>query len=351
MFSLLRDKSFIKRCHFKLCMGVKKLLAVGLIGALVAGVAGCKKEAPDLETVVEQVAPFERMINGHQYKFEGNRVTEITSDEDNQATYGIISDAHGEAKKAKFFAEEFKKRGVDGIILTGDLPSNEGLRYGRTDSRVDKAEIKEVLEAVAQTGLPIFVIPGNHEQKPDYTQALAEVTAKYDNVIDMTGLRVFNGDDLDFVSLPGYQTFKIPGRQFIPDNGYWAKPEFIQSTGKLRNGLDDAVVLITHGCGKTGSPGPATIYNGRDVGDETTTQMMKENNIPFAVCGHIHEAGGLAATYDGKPVRQGEWAKQFSANFGGLEPWRNVDGTTYNGMAGILTVKGDQAKFDVLLLK
>ncbi len=332
-------------------MDFKQLLVVGLIGTLVAGVAGCKKETPDLEAVVEHVAPFERTINGHQYKFEGNRVTEVTSDEDNQATYGVISDAHGETGKAKFVAEEFKKRDVDGIILTGDLPSNEGLRYGRTDSKVDKVEIKEVLEAVAQTGLPIFVIPGNHEQKPDYEQALAEVTAKYSNVIDMTKFRVFNGDDADFVSLPGYQTFKIPGRQFIPDNGYWAKPDFIKSTGSLRQGLDDAVVLVTHGCGKTASPGPATIYNGRDVGDKNTTEIMKENNIPFAVCGHIHEAGGLAATYDGTLVDPNEWAKQFSVNVGGLEPWRNVDGTTYNGMAGILTVKGDQAKFDILSLK
>ncbi len=335
-------------------MTLKRLLAVSLIGTLITGIAGCKKETPSLETVVEQVAPFERTINGRQYKFEGNKVTVITSDGDNQATYGVISDAHGEAEKAKFFAEEFKKRGVDGIILAGDLPSNEGLRYGRADSKNDKAEIKEVLEAVAQTGLPIFVIPGNHEKKPDYTQALAEVTAKYGNVIDMARFRVFNGDDVDFVSLPGYQTFKIPGRQFIPDNGYWVKPEFIYATGKLRDGLDDAIVLITHGCGKTKSrydSGPATIYNGYDVGDEDTSRMMQTNNIPFAVCGHIHEAGGLASTNDGKTVPPNEWAKQFSANFGGLETWKHLDGRTYDGMAGIITVKGEQAKFEMLYLQ
>ncbi len=329
-------------------VNLKRLLTWGLVGALALGTIGCKKDS-DLESTVEQTAPFTRTINGHQYKFEWSKVTELTSDEDNQAGYGVISDAHGEVSKAKFFAEEFKKRGVDGIILTGDLPSNEELRYGRRDSKDDKTEIKEVLEAVAQTSLPIFVIPGNHEQKPDYQNALAEVTAEYGNVIDMTKFRIFDGDDVDFVSLPGYQTFKIPGRQFIPDNGYWVKPEFIQATGKLRNGLDDAVVLVTHGCGKTNARlSPATIYSGQDVGDETTTEMMKQNNIPFAVCGHIHEAGGLAATYEGKPVKQGEWAKQFSANFGGLEPWKQVDGTTYNGMAGILTVNRNSAKFEIL---
>ncbi|MBI4159521.1 hypothetical protein HY500_04680 [Candidatus Woesearchaeota archaeon] len=41
-------------------------------------------------------------------------------------------------------------------------------------------------------------------------------------------------------------------------------------------------------------------------------------------------------------------AKQFSANFGGLEAWKHLDGKTYSGMVGVLTVKGDQAKFEML---
>ncbi|MBI4454105.1 metallophosphoesterase family protein [Candidatus Woesearchaeota archaeon] len=344
-------------------MGLKQLLSVGFLGALVMGIAGCKQESPEtestikekesanIESIVEQAAPFERLINGHQYKFVGNKVIEMSSDEDNQARYGIISDAHGEIEKTISFAQKFKEMEVDGILCLGDMASNESLRYGRKDLKDDKEEIRNVLEALAQTGLPIFTIVGNHESKPDYEAAIAEVSVKYPNVIDMTKFRIYDGDDVDFVSLPGYQTFKIPGKQFIPDNGYWAKPEFIQSTGKLRKGLDDMVILVTHGCGKTGSPGPATIYDGRDVGNKTTTEMMRENNIPFAVCGHIHEAGGLAATYDGKIVKPNEFVKQFSANFGGLESWKNLDGNTYNGMAGVLTVKNDEAKFEMLYLQ
>ena len=331
----------------------KNLVSLGLAGALAFGVVGCK-DKNNLESKVEQTAPITRTINGEQYRFEGNKVSQLSSDEDNQAMYGIISDAHGEVEKARAFAQKFKEMNVDGIILPGDLPSNETLRYDQRDSNPDKTEIKQVLEAVAETGLPIFVIPGNHERRPDYESALAEVTAKYENVIDMTQFRVFDGDDADFVSLPGYQTFKIPGRQFIPDNGYWAKPDFIKATGKLRQGLDDAVVLIAHGAGKTsgnGKVGPATIYSGQDVGDANTTEMMRENNIPFSVVGHIHEAGGIATTYDGKPVKQGEWAKQFTANFGGLERWKHLNGETYNGMAGVLSVKGDEAKFEMMYLK
>jgi len=331
----------------------KNLVSLGLVGALALGGVGCKNK-DDLETKVKQTTPIVRTINGEQYRFEGNKVSQLSSDEDNQAKYGVISDAHGEVEKVKIFAQRFKEMKVDGIILPGDLPSNETLRYSQRDSNPDKTEIKQVLKAVAETGLPIVVIPGNHERKPDYESALAEITAKYGNVIDMTQFRVFDGDDADFVSLPGYQTFKIPGRQFIPDDGYWAKPDFIKATGKFRQGLDDAVVLIAHGAGKTdtdGKTGPATIYSGNDVGDKTTTEMMRESSIPFAVVGHIHEAGGIAATYDGKLVKQGEWAKQFTANFSGLEKWKHLNGETYNGMAGVLSIKGDEAKFEVMYLK
>ncbi len=327
-------------------MNLKQLLALGLLGALIVGMIGCKKETTYPENAIN--ASLEKTINNHRYKLGGNTVTEITVDNDNKATYGIISDAHGEGEKAKYFAMEFQKRGVDGIILTGDEAKNEGLRYGRKDSIDDALEIQNVLEAVAQTGLPVFAIPGNHERKSDWEIAVRQASSKYNNIIDMTKYRIVDGDDVDFVSLPGYQTNKIPGRQFIPDDGFWAMPDMIKETGKLRAGLDDAVVLITHGCGKTGSPGPATTYSGQDVGDALTTTMMRENHIPFAVCGHIHEAGGLAATYDGKLVKQGEWATQFSANFGGLEEWKHLNGKTYQGMAGILTIEGDNGKFEMM---
>ena len=330
-------------------MNMKGLVSWGLIGALALGSIGCKSRN-DLETKVK-TAPIIRTINHKDYLFEGNKVTQLSSDEDNQAIYGVISDAHGEVEKARAFAQKFKDIGVDGIILPGDLPSNETLRYSHRDSNPDENEIKKVLEAIAETGLPVFVIPGNHEKKQDYEAALAYITAKHDNVIDMTRFRVYDGDDVDFVSLPGYQTFRVPGRQFIPDDGYWAKPDFIRATGKLREGLDDSVVLIAHGAGKTNTDrtyGPATVYSGIDVGDATTTEMMRENNIPFAVVGNIHEAGGFAATHGGNPVNQGEWGTQFTANFGGLERWKHLNGETYNGMAGILTVKVDQAKFEML---
>lgn len=179
-------------------MNWKNLISYSLIGTFTLGVIGCQNKS-GLESKLKQTTPIVRIINGEEYKFEKNQVTQLTQDENNGARYGIIADAHGEVAKAKLFAQKFKEMKLDGIILPGDLASNEVLRYGQRDSNPDKNEITQILETVAETGLPIFVIPGNHERKKDYESALANITAKYNNVIDMTSVRVFNGDDADFV--------------------------------------------------------------------------------------------------------------------------------------------------------
>jgi len=323
--------------------------ALVLMGAFTLGGCGeddSKSSIENLDSVVE------RTINNVQYRFEGNKVTQLTEDEDDIAKYAVLSDIHGQVERALIFAKTFKKQGVDGFIIPGDIVLNERLRYGRNDSRDDQEEIEQVLEAIAELGLPIFVIAGNHEKKTDYQKALANISKDYDNVIDMTKYRIFDGDDIDFVSMSGYQTFSIPGRQFIPDDGHYADPEYIEQTGKLREGLDDPVILITHGAGKTNAKSsPATISTGRDVGDQNTTDMMQKYDIPFSVVGHIHEAGGIAATWDGTNIRPGEWAQQFTANFGTMETWKYLNGVTYNGMAGVLTVKGFEAKYDTLVLE
>lgn len=301
------------------------------IAALIA-IAGCSTRETQKPEVHEM--PSIVVMVGGEYKLEGDKVTEITSDEDNKASYGVISDIHGNAEKARQLAQKFREIGVNGIISPGDI--------GET-----KAEIVSVLEALAEPGLPVFVIPGNHETRQDYESGVKEAAKEHANIIDMARYRIFDGDDVDFVSLPGYQV-----QRFVQRSGYFASPEFIRQAGNLRQWLDDAVVLVTHGAGYTGgNSGPATLYSGSDAGDGETARMMIENNIPFAVCGHIHEAGGIAATFEGDNVRQGEWAGQFTANFGTLKEWKLLNGETINGMAGILYIKGNEAKYEIMVLE
>jgi len=330
-------------------MNVKALLGLGLIFFLLTTTLGCSKK-DSLEERVDY--PYTQTINGHEYRFESGRVTEISTDADLDMRFGVLSDIHGEVEKVGYFAQLFKVKKVDAILISGDIPLNEELRSGHADIVSDEVEMLNVLREVAKTGLPIFVIPGNHEHKGDYENALKKVVLDYPNVIDMTQYRVFDGDDADIVSLPGYQTFSTQGYQFIPDDGYFASHKDIEKLKELRQGLDDPVILLTHGAGKTNAQlGPSTTYDGKDVGDAYTTQVEKEANISFTVVGHIHEAGGRAATFEGTPINIGEWSSQFTVNFGTLQKWKYLDGVSREGMAGILYVHEKKAQFEILELK
>ena len=91
-------------------MKYQNLLQVAFIGALLATAIGCNKNQDTLDSKITAApitpaattlptASTTRTINDHQYQFAGNKVSELTTDADDQATYGVISDAHGEVEK------------------------------------------------------------------------------------------------------------------------------------------------------------------------------------------------------------------------------------------------------------
>lgn len=284
-------------------------------------------------------------------RLDEDRFTQIDYDDDSSVTFGVISDIHGEVNRARLAGKMLAERGVSYILVAGDISLNECLREGRGDSCDDTDEIITALETLALLHIPILAIPGNHELQGDWESALSEIIPYHQNVLDMTQRRVFDGDDVDIVSLPGYQIRESADQQFIPDNGFYASPGMIRRTGDFAQGLDDTIFLLVHGAGRTGSPGPATIYSGEDVGDNETTQMMRDAGIRFAVVGNIHEAAGIATTLYGQPVPEGEFADEFVLNVGTLQNWRLLDGRTMNGSAAIITVEGNQAKYEMIYLE
>lgn len=310
-----------------------------------------------------------------RYLFQENKAIELIHDEDSLATYGVFSDIHGETEKLKRLVRTMEDTpGLDGFIVLGDTPRNDFLRSGgtREERRSDAEEMIEAYTMLAKAGLPVFITTGNHERKPDYEAAMKKVSKKYKNIIDLTKYRIIDGDDADFISLPGYQikqSFhevedksvgeKITIAQtFIPADGYFADAETIAATGSLRNGLDDVMILLTHGPPKTfpsssTSPyaGPGTTYSGEDLGDEATTKMMRKNNLHFALSGHIHEAGGLATTLDGEPIPAGQWADELVLNVGSVELWTLLDKTTSRGMAAIITIDEMKVKYEIIMPK
>lgn len=325
---------------------ITKKILVGLVSSLfLLGMTGCKEKPTDILYSKE----YTLTINHQQYQFSNETVTQLTHDDDHEARYGVISDIHGEVERITPFVEKLKKRNIEAILVPGDLVKNEELRYGRTDQQNDEQELEAVLTELGKSNLPVFVIPGNHETRDEWKTVMEKIRVDYPNIIDMNQYRRFDGDDADIVSLPGYQIQEVPGRKFIPDNGFWASSAMIDGLAMERQGLDDTMILLTHGPPATGlNPGPGTISTGEDVGEKYTATAMKQDNISFAIVGHIHEAGGYAATLDGKMIREEEWSNGFVANFGTLETWKNNNGMTYNGRVGILTINGTNAKYEMI---
>lgn len=295
------------------------------------------------------------IIEGHNFSAAGNVMKEYQNISDDTEVIGIIGDPHGLFDKASKAAQELKANGVDEIFLIGDLALNTELRYGIKNNISLEEQVYHVLIEVAKTKLPIFVIPGNHETKESYQNAIEKARDSYSNIIDMTKYKVFEKGSLDFIFLPGYQVIESKNRRFIPKEGYYASTEMMCDIGRIAYDLNvknNTVVLVTHGSPFTGAVrGPGTTYDGRDIGDKVISEIMNNAGIKFSVSGHIHEAGGNGATLNGKSVGENELSDELHLNAGTLETWKNIDGNTHEGMAAILTIKEGKASYRMIKIE
>lgn len=336
---------------------VGTLIALGALGLF----ASCNKEPSDSkENKLSEI----RTINGIDYEINGNKLIQKTEDEDKIARFGVISDIHGEIGNAKIFFDYFKKQDVDGIIITGDLCLNEEL-YGRRDRIDNKKEIEDVLIAAAQTGLPVYVSPGNHEYKTDWGMVINKLFKKYSNVFDLNQIRMVDGDDFDFISNPCGTDFKYSNQSFR------GSTEQIREIGEYAKQLqkdDDPEVLITHQppkC-KGGKIGIDAVFKrGKDskiligadglplsenVGDEILNEEMRKNGIEFSLSGHAHEGGGKGCTSAGELVQPKTLSSDLRFNPGSACPWVYLDGAKEYGTAGIFTIDGNKATYSIVVL-
>ncbi len=312
------------------------LLRMVLLGALFF--SACNKSTETSDSSVG--TPIIKTIYGYQYKFEGNKVTELRKDEDNQVRYGVLADPHGEYETVRALVQKFQERKVDGVLVAGDLAQHFRNSYS------DEEEMRRVLEELAKFEGPVYVIPGNHDLKREYGAAFEDLS-KFPNVIDLSRTRVVDGDDADIVSCPEMDD------HFSMDY----RGGFIGSCtelGSLVQQTNSTRILLSHrpplGSGASGIDYvPNTQKN---VGDEQLRRDMQAYGIRIGIFGHIHEAGRRATTLDGKVVSAGEYSPELLFNPGPASSWGFMlaTGTATSGSAGILTIQGDKAKYELVEL-
>lgn len=239
-------------------------------------------------------------INGSKYSIEKEKIVQTESSflEDELIKFGLVSDIEGAIENARVSAKKLKQENVDGIIIAGDCYENENIRRNPLypNSTDNLTEMFEGIKPYAELGIPIFVIPGNHESKKVYDETISKLNDIYGNVFDIKGKSVDLGG-LNFVGMGGYHhpRFTEPNG-FLLNEGNYSKAEKsikeFQEQGEL-------TVFVTHGPPKSNKK-IDYVQGAGHVGDVKIAKIMDKNNLEkiLNIHGHIHEGGRNGAKYN-----------------------------------------------------
>lgn len=318
------------------------LIFAGMYLLRPSGYVGLDKET---HTLVDNVATLHELleeqnitfINGISYRRHGNVLAQLTEQKD-ILRFGVLSDIHGAADHAAYFVDFFLARGVDAFLVPGDTVDHF------RNAVPDLVELEEVLSLLSAPGLPVFLIPGNHETKDVYYGTLAKLGRK--NIIDMTSIRRADLGVATIISLPGYN---LPA--FVADGGFFFDGrEWLALTNLSSNALGLRILLSHQIPRSTRSNGIDAVFSGEHVGDATLVRVMNDSQLDVSVGSHIHEAGGQAETRDGLSVAQQVFSKTLYLNPGSVAGWSYRNRTLYKGMAALVTVNGTHAAYEMILL-
>ncbi len=314
-------------------------------------------------------------INSRQIILE-NRVYSIQKNELKEKSFfsypikfGVVSDIHNEGEKAKKIAKRFQEQRVDAIIIAGDISRY----FGDYEHIPESVEIRNSIIHFLETKKPVYVIAGNHETRDCYFRTISKLTKDYNNLFDLSTLK--------YADLNGVNIFGVSGGTFfLPLGGFSVKQE-IKSIDDAVFSLDnDPILMLSHvpprfnhkgaiDCnynikinktfklgkkvfkkGKVISnrhvyedilAGRADITktNSRNSGLKELTNLIIKHNIQFSISGHYPTNQG--ANDLKQNLEQGKYYNQLFMNPGGCQ----------YGMADILTINKNKAKYELLKIK
>ena len=277
-------------------------------------------------------------------KLSGARLTFADKDADGALTFGVLGPVNEDSgsnmlalkKYLKFFSDEKD----DAIIVTGDVGEVAG-------------GISRVLEELASSKLPVFVVIGNRECRAEFTDGFDAAKAKAPNLINLNQVRVVEFPELTLVSLPGHHD-----PEYI--NCKTGCQYFKSTVAEVVTAAKEAktpVALIAHGPPRgKGSLALDFVGAGGNVGDEQITKAITDAKIAFGLFSNIKEAGGRA-TSDAEGttlVKEGDASKSLFVNPGPADTttgWELNDGTTAIGLAAVFRVKDGEGSYKLLRLK
>lgn len=297
------------------------------------------------QSKAECIAPFsttgdtrEFTLGKLQAKVTGTVLDVVTTDEDEKATFGLIANLKEPTGENLFnvgrYLEFFTAQGVDAILVAGDTG----------DAENTESSVSALLEPLAKTGLPVFVIPGSREASAGFSAALSALSAKYSNVVNMSQVRLVNFDDASIVSLPGYYDARYIA---AGEEGCQYFKEDVDALAGIVKAAKAPVVLLSHAEALGEGREALDAFPDGNAGDANLAAFIKSNKVPFGVFANIHEAGGRAADLSGKLATEDVPQKSLFVNvgLGDSTPWKLNDGTWSYGLVATLKIDGDQASY------
>ena len=239
-----------------------------------------------------------------------------------------------EDKHLRALTAELKRRGAEVLIADGDLGDNPD-------------EQETLLGVLAETGLPLLVVAGNREVRSELDAAEDELRRKGARLADLSHARVVDLGDALVVGLPG----AFERRQVRADGACLYVQKDLDALAAFLDRLPATAppALLVAAVPPRGQDARALdASEGQNLGDVRLAALLR--HAPFGIFGQVWEAGGRAIDLSGQPVAPGVEAERLYLNPGAADPtpWPMADGTTAQGLAALLTVRGRKASFEVV---
>jgi hypothetical protein len=274
-------------------------------------------------------------VGTRHFVASGSTLAVTDADADDRTVFGVLANLKEDTPEnllnLRKFLAFFRERQVEAILVAGDVAER-------------REPMVRLLGPLAESGLPLLVIPGNHEARADFRAALEELAKAHPNVVDMTRVRLVRFDDASVVSLPGYHD---PAFITLGDEGCQYHAEDVESLASIAAAARGPAVLLAHAEPFGHGPGAIDAVADGNAGDARLTRLLRSGALPFVVGANIHEAGGRATDLASNPVAEGAPAPRLLLNPGAADAvgWALRDGSRVQGLAATLTVEGGKGAF------
>ncbi len=236
---------------------------------------------------------------------------------ENPVKLGVVSDIEGDVANARASANKLDSKSIDAVVIAGNCYENEDIRRNPMfpASTNNVGEMVRGIKPYAELGVPVYCIPGNHEEKPVYNRAID----KFDNVYDINGKTV-NVGDAKVVGMGGYHVPRFTADYLL------RKEDYVQAY----QSLEDDSVFVTHGPPRVDCSIDYVPEVGH-VGDRNLSKILQTGEYTH-VSGHIHEGGqGKCQTGESTAI-----------NISSVTDYKNEGADT-----GILTI-GEDTKYKTI---